>query len=134
MPARQEQRLALTQRIRRSTSDRLFELLRRADELTAAGLRALQNRAIRTELKRRAEIAAIEEVNYVHCPYCGFPLIVHAVEMHTARQCRQCSARFAPAQGVDPDGKSGRLHPATRPVTRRGTLQTRLQRNRRAVV
>jgi hypothetical protein len=128
------QRLALTQRIRRSTSDRLFELLRKADELTAAGWRALQNRAIRSELKRRNDESVVEEVNYTHCPFCGFPLIVHAGEMETARRCRQCSARFVPDHAVDPAGKSGRLHPATRPVTRRATLQTRLQQNRRAVI
>jgi len=134
MPERIALTLALTQRIRRSTSNRLFELLCRADALTVAGWRALQKRAARLHEEQLNRQPSLESVAYAHCPYCGFPVIVQAAEMHAYRRCRQCSAGFQPDQSVKPDGQSGRHHPATRPATRRRRLQTRLQQERRALV
>lgn len=125
--------LAFTQRIRRSTSDRLFQLLRKVDAITTAGARALQNRAIRAELKRRTLEPPPQPIIYTHCPFCGYPLLVHFTELHNARTCRQCRAGFAPEQHVEPDHKSGRLHPATRPVTRRSLLSARVQQKRRTI-
>jgi hypothetical protein len=33
---------------------------------------------------------------YAHCPYCGFPVVVHAVERVFPRRCRQCREEYIP--------------------------------------
>ena len=37
---------------------------------------------------------------YIHCPHCGHPSIIAALELRQTRRCRQCAEIFKPLKGA----------------------------------
>ena len=37
---------------------------------------------------------------YIHCPHCGHPVVIAAIELRQTRRCRQCAELFKPLKGA----------------------------------
>ena len=47
---------------------------------------------------------------YIHCPHCGHPVVIAALELRQTRRCRQCAEIFKPLEGakIRGDGRGSR--------------------------